>query len=234
MHRAWDSWLLSISSFPSASCKRQLWPISTFEIFDQKKRKIIFYMGWEVTNGRFFVASLSVLKHLNFARQEGKCSWIALIWKEFLWGAAPDGWLDGWTDRSPLLATTTAIPSTFRMHVVYWYIVYCIYMRPPCALCKQLKIADIGFPRIFQDTKVIHMLFEHKFCWKLYMKSSVVVCKNCMKQKLYVWSHEVYHVPCFARASLWRRNIGGAFLFLRSLTNAQSHKLSDSGLFARQ
>ena len=66
------------------------------------------------------------------------------------------------------------------------------------------------------------------------MESSLVVCKNCMKQKLYVWSHEVYHVPCFARASLWRRNIGGAFLFLRSLTNAQSHKLSDSGLFARQ
>ena len=203
MHRAWDSWLLSISSFPSASCKRQLWPISTFGIFDQmdeetwtrqkKKEKLFslaknyfhFHFHWPISTFGifdqmdeetwtrqkkknnftwverwpmvdFFVASLSVLKHLNFARQEGKCSWIALIWKEFLWGAAPDGWLDGWTDRSPLLATTTAIPSTFRMHVVYWYIgiLYIVYtcgLHVHCA--SNWKSPILGFQEYSRTRK---------------------------------------------------------------------------------
>ena len=178
----------------------------------------------------FFVASLSVLKHLNFARQEGKCSWIALIWKEFLWGAAPDGWLDGWTDRSPLLATTTAIPSTFRMHVVYWYIVYTCGLHVHCA--SNWKSPILGFQE-YSRTRKWSICFFNTDVVENFIWSPPWWCVR-IPWKLYVWSHEVYHVPCFARASLWRRNIGGAFLFLRSLTNAQSHKLSDSGLFARQ
>ena len=178
----------------------------------------------------FFVASLSVLKHLNFARQEGKCSWIALIWKEFLWGAAPDGWLDGWTDRSPLLATTTAIPSTFRMHVVYWYIVYTCGLHVHCA--SNWKSPILGFQE-YSRTRKWSICFFNTDVVENFIWSPPWWCVR-IPWKLYVWSHEVYHVPCFARASLWRRNIGEAFLFLRSLTNAQSHKLSDSGLFARQ